>query len=76
MIAVYVDPEAARRGVGAAIMRRALQTAARGHAGPIRLESTLNAQAFYERFGFREVHRATVRRNQVAIPVVVMERRP
>jgi GNAT superfamily N-acetyltransferase len=74
VIAVYVDPDAAHRGVGAAVMRRALEMAARGHAGPIRLESTLNAKTFYERFGFRELRRATVPRNHVAIAVVVMER--
>ena len=74
VIAVYVDPGGVHRGVGAAILRRALEMPARGHTAPIRLESTLNAKPFYERFGFREVRRATVQRNHVAIPVVIMER--
>jgi GNAT superfamily N-acetyltransferase len=75
IIAVYVDPDAITQGVGSAIMRHGLEIARRGHDGPIRLESTLNAARFYERFGFREVARSSVRRGDVAIPVVLMERR-
>jgi predicted N-acetyltransferase YhbS len=61
------------RGVGATIMNRALAMARNAHKGPIRLESTLNAEAFYRRFGFRAVERSAVWRNQTAIPAVVME---
>ena len=43
------------------------------HKGPIRLESTLNAEAFYRPFGFHVVERSAVQRNQTAIPAVVME---
>jgi GNAT superfamily N-acetyltransferase len=74
VVACYVDPARARRGVGSAIMAHALTIARRGHDGPIRLESTLNAARFYERFGFRAVARSSVRRNHVDIPVVLMER--
>ena len=45
-----------------------------GSAVVVRLESTLNATAFYEQFGFREVGRSTARRNDVDIAVVIMER--
>ncbi len=74
VIAVYVDPTAVRRGAGSAIMDHALAIARHGHDGPIRIESTLNAARFYERFGFREVGRSSVRRSHVDIPVVLMER--
>jgi len=73
IIAVYVDPGAVRSGVGSAIMERALNVARRGHIGPLRLESTLNAEAFYRRFGFREVKRSSVQRNHVTVSVVAME---
>lgn len=73
VIAVYVDPPAIRQGVGRAILRHALAQARRDHAGPVRLEATLNARDFYAREGFREVGRGTVRRNQVEIPTVYME---
>jgi predicted N-acetyltransferase YhbS len=74
VVACYVDPAFGRRGVGSTIMRHALVIAGRGHEGPIRIESTLNAAPFYARFGFRQIGRASVRRNHVDIPIIVMER--
>ena len=71
--AVYVDPAAVRRGVGRAILQHAMDLASREHDGPIRLEATLNARPFYERAGFRAREATTVTRNQVRIPVIVME---
>ena len=71
--AIYVDPAAVQRGVGRAILRQAVTQARRGHAGPIRLEATLNARPFYERAGFRAREATTVTRSQVQIPVIVME---
>ena len=73
VVAVYVDPAAILRGVGRAILRHGIALARRGHAGPIRLQATLNAREFYAREGFREIERAATRRNDVEIPVVVME---
>ena len=73
MIAVYVDPAAVLQGIGSAILRHAVALARKEHDGPIRLEATLNARDFYERAGFREVKRSTVKRNQVDVPVVVMD---
>jgi GNAT superfamily N-acetyltransferase len=73
IVAVFVDPRWGGRGVGAALLTRALDVAeASGRA--VRLESTLNAAGFYERFGFRIVGRSSVRRNDVDVPVVIMER--
>jgi predicted N-acetyltransferase YhbS len=74
IIAVYVDPGSVRRGVGSAIMHQALKVARQEHHAAIRLESTLNATGFYERFGFRAVERSSVIRGQVAVPVILMER--
>ena len=73
IVAVYVDPSAAGQGVGRLILDRALEAARFNHSGPVRVESTLNARSFYEHHGFVEVKRATVSRNQVEVPVVVME---
>jgi hypothetical protein len=61
VIAIYVHPAHVCHGVGTAILRYAVNMARAGHNGPIRLEATLNAQRFYERAGFREVGRSTVR---------------
>jgi ribosomal protein S18 acetylase RimI-like enzyme len=73
VIAVYVDPAASDRGVGRAILRRALEIAKSEPSSAVKLQATLNAQSFYERFGFREVGRTTAIRNRVAIPVVTMQ---
>ena len=73
MIAVYVDPAEILQGVGCAILRHAVALARSEHDGPVRLEATLNARDFYERVGFREIKRCTVRRSHVDVPVVVME---
>ena len=74
VVAVYVDPSATGQGVGRLILARAVDLARDGHSGPIRVQSTLNATSFYEHHGFVEVKRATVSRNQVEVPIVVMER--
>lgn len=74
ILAVYVDPPAAGRGIGTAILGHAIDLARSGHAGPIRLEASLNACSFYAGHGFREIERKTVRRNHVDIAVAVMER--
>jgi GNAT superfamily N-acetyltransferase len=73
VVAVYVDPSAIHQGTGSAILRHAIEMARRGHNGPMRVESTLNASHFYERYGFREVTRSTIKRNLVEVPIVVME---
>jgi len=73
IVAVYVDPQAIRQGIGTAILRRALEMARHGYEGAIRVEATLNASSFYERHGFREIHRTSLKRNRVDVPVVVME---
>jgi GNAT superfamily N-acetyltransferase len=73
VIAVYVDPAEVLQGIGTVILRHAIVLACKGHDGPVRLEATLNARDFYERAGFREVTRSAVKRNQVDVPVVVME---
>ena len=74
IVACYVDPAFVRRGVGSAIMTRALERARQGHDGPIRVQATLNAVPFYARFGFRELERSTLRRGAVDVPYVLMER--
>jgi GNAT superfamily N-acetyltransferase len=74
IVACYVDPTLVRRGVGTVIVTRALELARRGHAGPIRVEATLNAAPFYARFGFREIERSMLRRGAVDVPYVLMER--
>lgn len=73
VVAVFVGPDFACRGIGSALLKHTLRLA-HEHRGPVRLESTLNAVGFYERFRFAQVERSVARRNQVEIPIVVMQR--
>jgi GNAT superfamily N-acetyltransferase len=73
ILAVFVEPAWTGQGIGAALFSNAWKRAA-GSGGVVRLESTLNATTFYEHFGFRALGRSAVRRNDVDVPVVVMER--
>ncbi len=73
VIAVYVAPERARQGVGQAILTEGITRARNGHRGAVRLDATLNAQGFYERAGFVEVEQKVVKRNEVLLPLIVME---
>lgn len=52
---LFLLPEAAGRGLGRRLLEIGIAAARRDHAGPIRIEATLNAQSFYERHGFRAV---------------------
>src|SRR5688572_13788274 len=54
VLGVFVVPEWAGRGVGTALLRRAVALAG-GPETPVRLEAMLNAVRFYERLGFRAV---------------------
>lgn len=55
--AVYVRGDAARRGVGSALLRVAEDSARRAGAISIDIDASLAAVAFYERHGFREIGR-------------------
>lgn len=76
---LFLLPEAAGQGLGRALLREGLAMAQRGHAGPLRVEATLNAVPFYARFGFREVGRGHFGGRGGDFPpleVVIMERAP
>lgn len=74
--AIYVDPAAARTGVGTMLMQHAIDVARLAHDGAIRLTSSLNAVRFYERFRFRVTTHTVFPRNAVLVPVAEMEYRP
>ena len=52
---LFLLPEAAGRGLGARLLKLGLAAATKGHSGPVRVEATLNAQGFYERYGFKPI---------------------
>lgn len=54
---LFVLPGEAGGGLGRRLLAIGIETARRGHDGPVRLEATINAADFYRRHGFREVGR-------------------
>jgi ribosomal protein S18 acetylase RimI-like enzyme len=71
--AIYVSPAYIRKGVGTLLLRHGISMAQRGSQRIIRLDSTLNAREFYEKVGFIETGRKSIRRNNALLPVVCME---
>ncbi|MBN9670630.1 GNAT family N-acetyltransferase [Roseibium aggregatum] len=72
---LFVDADHAGRGVGAALLERALRdTTPDGH-GIVKIEATLNAAPFYEKWGFKEVGRSVFPGRDEGLPqidVIVM----
>lgn len=50
---LFVLPQAAGQGLGTRLLEIGLAAAGEGHNGPIRVEATRNAEAFYRRHGFK-----------------------
>ena len=73
VLAVFVEPGSTGRGIGSLLLSRALSDAGAGKA-VVRVASTINAVGFYESHGFDVVGRGSQRRNDVYVPVVIMER--
>jgi GNAT superfamily N-acetyltransferase len=71
--AIFVEPAAVGRGVGTALLERAIAMARRRHAGAIRLAATLNAEGFYAGFGFVPVERKSIEKSSILFPVVIMK---
>ena len=75
VVAVYVDPEHTKQGVGRFILAEGITRARSGHQEAIRLDASLNAREFYKKAGFVEVEQKMVRRNDVFLPIIIMELR-
>jgi len=73
VLAIFVDPDAAGRGVGSLLLAHAVQEAVSDHGRPVHLTATLNAEGFYRRFGFEPVERKALAKGGIEFPVVVME---
>lgn len=54
---LFLLPEAAGRGLGKRLLEAGVEHATREYSGPIKIESTLNAQGFYERHGFKAIRK-------------------
>ena len=54
---LFLLPGVAGSGLGRKLLDAGIANARKGHAGPIKVESTINAEGFYRRHGFRTVGR-------------------
>ena len=70
--AVFVDPIFHRKGVGKLILDYGLKIALKNHQ-KVKVESTINAEAFYKKHGFVKMKDDVTIRNGIAIPIVIME---
>ncbi len=73
VLAMYVDPEFHKKGVGAMLIEHAISIAAVNHK-KIKVEATVNAVGFYEKHGFKEIREDIYERNGVKMPKIIMER--
>ena len=72
--AMFVHPDFCRKGIGTSLMQHALNVAGGTESRAIRLQATLNAQCFYEQFGFVKKSEELVSRNDIELTVITMER--
>lgn len=57
---VFVDPTAARRGIGSALMRHIESDAAAHGIATLKLTATLSGEALYATLGYREIARRAI----------------
>ena len=72
LVALFVDPEHARQGIGRALFEHGLQIIRSHTCKPIKFEATLTAEPFYERCGCRRLGTSTIRKNHVDVQTVLM----
>ena len=73
---LFILPDWAGKGLGRELLKYGIALAADDHDGPIRVESTLNAEGFYRKHGFHRTGLAHFSHGGGGIPleVVLMER--
>ena len=77
IVRLFVDAAYAGRGLGSRLMQKGLDMAVPKEGGTVKIDATLNAVPFYQKFEFSEVGRSVFpgRGNDLpVIDVVVMER--
>jgi len=72
LVALFVDPEYSRQGIGRSLFEHALQIIRFHTHKPIEFEATLTAVPFYERCGCTSLRTSTIRKNQVEVSTVWM----
>lgn len=68
---LFVRPEAGGQGLGRCLLE--LGVAAAAQNGCVRLEATLNAVAFYERYGFKAIGREQYQHELGGLPIEIVK---
>ena len=72
--AIFVSSKSVKQGIGTALLTHAISHAQHPETEVIKLQATLNAVPFYEKFGFKQVEKSALRCKTVDVPVVIMEK--
>lgn len=69
---LFILPEASGLGLGKRLLEIGIAQARSEHAGPIRVESTVNAEGFYRRHGFRPVGKGYFSHGVGGVPIEIV----
>ncbi len=72
IVAIFVDPKSHKKGVGKMLLQYAMEIAWKNKK-VIKIESTLNAESFYKKYGFVKTKESSVIRQWIEIPIIIME---
>lgn len=70
--AIFVDPISHKKGVGKKLLDYGLKIALKNHK-KVKVESTVNAEMFYKKFGFQKIEDDVVVIKGIEAPIIVME---
>ena len=70
--AVFVDPASCEKGAGKLLLEYGLKIALKDHK-KVKVESTINAEMFYKKFGFKKIRDAVIIKGGVEAPIIIME---
>jgi methyltransferase (TIGR00027 family) len=71
-VALFVDPDHTKRGVGRALFEHALALIRASGSVPVPFEATITALPFYLKMGCTEIRRSFVEKNHVKVETVLM----
>lgn len=76
LMALFIAPRSQGRGIGRKLFTACADDAEKNGWAIIRLDSTLNAQSYYEAMGFRRVRESYREKYDKRIPLIEMVRTP
>jgi len=72
VIAIFVDPTFHKKGMGKRLLDYGLHIASQNHK-KIKIESTINAESFYKKYGFVKIKDDVFIKQGIKIPIIVLE---